>query len=89
MTNIHWIIEKAKEFQKNIYCFIILKPLTVWITTNWKILNEIGIPEHLTCLLRKLYVGQEATVEIGHGTIELVHNWERSMSRLCIVTLLI
>ena len=45
-----------------------LKPLTVWITTNWKILKEMGIPDHLTCLLRKLYAGQEATVRTGHGT---------------------
>ena len=44
------------------------KPLTVWITTNWKILQEIGIPDHLTCLLRNLYAGQEATVRAGHGT---------------------
>ena len=44
------------------------KPLTVWITTNWKILREMGIPDHLTCLLRKLYAGQEATVRTGHGT---------------------
>ena len=44
------------------------KPLTVWITTNWKILKERGIPDHLTCLLRNLYVGQEATVRTGHGT---------------------
>ena len=44
------------------------KPLTVWITTNWKILQEIGIPDHLTCLLRNLYAGQEATVRTGHGT---------------------
>ena len=44
------------------------KPLTVWITTNWKILKEIGIPDHLTCLLRNLYAGQEATVRTGHGT---------------------
>ena len=44
------------------------KPLTVWITTNWKILKEMGIPDHLTCLLRNLYSGQEATVRIGHGT---------------------
>ena len=46
------------------------KPLTVWITTNWKILKEMGIPEHLTCLLRNLYAGQEATVRTGHGTID-------------------
>ena len=65
------------------------KPLTLWIMTKWKILQDMGISDHFICLLRKLYVGQEATVEIGHGTIELVHNWERSMSRLCIVTLLI
>ena len=46
------------------------KPLTVWITTNWKILNEMGILDHLTCLLRNLYSGQEATVRTGHGTID-------------------
>ena len=46
------------------------KPLTVWITTNWKTLKEMGIPEHLTCLLRNLYAGQEATVRTGHGTTD-------------------
>ena len=46
------------------------KPLTVWITTNWKILQEMGIPEHLICLLRNLYAGQEATVRTGHGTTD-------------------
>ena len=46
------------------------KPLTVWITTNWKILKELGIPDHLTCLLRNLYSGQEATVRTGHGTTD-------------------
>ena len=46
------------------------KPLTVWITRNWKILQEMGIPDHLTCLLRNLYAGQEATVRTGHGTID-------------------
>ena len=46
------------------------KPLTVWITTNWKILQEMGIPDHLTCLLRNLYAGQEATVSTGHGTTD-------------------
>ena len=46
------------------------KPLTVWITTNWRILKEMGIPDHLTCLLRNLYAGQEATVRTGHGTID-------------------
>ena len=48
--------------------FTTLKPLTVWITTNWKILKEMGIPDHLTCLLRNLYADQVATVRIGHGT---------------------
>ena len=47
-----------------------LKPLTVWITMNWKILKEMGIPDHLTCLLRNLYEGQEATVRTGHGTTD-------------------
>ena len=47
---------------------ITLKLLTVWITTNWKILREMGIPDHLTCLLRNLYAGKEATVKTGHGT---------------------
>ena len=46
------------------------KPLTVWITANWKILKEMGIPDHPTCLLRNLYAGQEATVRIGHGTMD-------------------
>ena len=46
------------------------KPLTVWITTNWKILQEMGISDHLTCLLRNLYAGQEATVRTGHGTTD-------------------
>ena len=64
------IIEKAREFQKNIYfCFIDLpKPLTVWITPNWTIFKEMGIPDHLTCLLRNLYAGQEAGVRTRHGT---------------------
>ena len=47
-----------------------LKPLTVWITTNWKIIQEMGIPDHFTCLLRNLYAGQEATVRTGHGTTD-------------------
>ena len=76
IANILWIIENSREFQKKIYlCFTDyfsqrLKPLTVWITTNWKILQEMGIPDHLTCLLRNLYAGQEATVRTGHGTMD-------------------
>ena len=70
IANNHWIIEKGREFQKNIYfCSIdYAKPLPVWITTNWKILKEMVISDHLTCLLRNMYAGQEATVRTGHGT---------------------
>ena len=63
------------------------KPLTVWITTDCgKLLKEMGIPDYLTCLLRNLYTGQEATVRTGHGSNRLVPNRERSMSGLYIVT---
>ena len=65
IANIHWIIEKASEFQKNIYfCFIDYVKALDCVDHNklWKILKEMGIPDHLTCLLRNLYVGQEATV---------------------------
>ena len=65
IANIYWMTEKAREFQKN--CFSSIAKAFVWITTNWKILKEMGIPDHLTCLLRKLYAGQEATVRTGHG----------------------
>ena len=70
IANICWIIEKAREFQENIYfCFIDYTKVFVWIT-SWKILQEMGIPEHLTCLLRNLYAGQEATVRTRHGTMD-------------------
>ena len=71
IANIHWIIEKAREFQKNIYfCFIDYAKGFDCVDHNelWKILKEMGIPDHLTCLLRNLYAGQEATVRTGHGT---------------------
>ena len=72
IANMCWIIEKAREFQKNIYfCFIDYTKAFVWITTNQKILKEMGIPDHLTCLLRNLYAGQEATVRTRHWTM----NW--------------
>ena len=62
---------KKQEFQKNTYfCFIDYTKAFVWITTIWKILKEMGIPDHLTCLLRNLYAGQEATVRTGHGTTD-------------------
>ena len=73
ISNIHWIIEKAREFQKNIYlCFIDYTKAFGCVDHNklWKILKEMGIPDHLTCLLRNLYAGQEATVRIGHGTTD-------------------
>ena len=71
IANIHWIIEKAREFQKNIYfCFTHYTKAFVWITTNWKILKEMGIPDHLTRLLRNLNAGQEGTVRTGHGTTD-------------------
>ena len=58
--------------EKSISAFLTMpKPLTVWITINWKILKEMGIPDHPTCLLRNLYAGQEATVRTGHGTTDL------------------
>ena len=65
------------------------KPLTVWITTNWKILKEMGILDHWTYLLRNLCAGQEATVRIGHGTTDWFQIGKGVMSRLYIVTLLI
>ena len=71
IANIHWIIEKSREFQKNIYfCFTDYAKAFVWITSVWKILQGIGRPDHLTCLLRNLYAGQEATVRTGHGTTD-------------------
>ena len=73
IASIHWIIEKEKRNSRKISTSALLimpKPLTVWITTNWKILQEMGIPDHLTCLQRNLYTGQEATVRTGHGTTD-------------------
>ena len=74
IANIHWIIEKARECQKNI-CFIDYTKAFDSVDHNqlWKILQEMGIPDHLTCLLRNLYAGQEATVRTGHGTT----NWSK------------
>ena len=72
IANIHWIIKKAREFQKNI-CFIGYTKAFDHVDHNklWKILQEMGIPDHLTCLLRNLYASQEATARTGHGTIDL------------------
>ena len=73
IANIRWIIEKAIEFQKDIYfCFIDYAKAFDCVDPNklWEILKEIGISDHLTCLLRNLYAGQEATVRTGHGTTD-------------------
>ena len=73
IVNIHWIIKKAREFQENIYfCFIDYAKAFDCVDHKklWKILKEMGIPDHLTCLLRNLYAGQEATVRTGYGTID-------------------
>ena len=88
ISNIHWIIEKPREYQKNIYsCFIDYAKAFDCVDQNkmWKILQQMGIPDHLTFLLRNLYVGQEATVRTGHGTI----NWfqiGKGVRQDCILT---
>ena len=88
IANIRWIVEKAREFHKNV-CFIDYTKAFNSVDHNklWKILKEMEIQDHLTCLLRNPYEDLEATVRTRHGII--VHNWERSRSRLYIVTLLI
>ena len=91
IANIHWIIKKARQFQKNIYfCFIDYAKAFDCVDHNklWKILKEMGIPDHLTCLLRNLYAGQEASQNWTWNN-RLVPNRKRSTSRLYIVTLLI
>ena len=73
IANIRWFIEKAEEFQKNIYfCFIDYSKAFICVDHNklWKILKEMGIPDHLICLLRNLYAGQEARVRTGHVTMD-------------------
>ena len=89
ISNVRWIIKKAREFQKNIY-FIDYAKAFDCVDHNklWKIPKEMRIPDHLTCLLRNLYAGQEAPVKTTWNSRQ-IPNWERSMSRLYIVTLLI
>ena len=73
IANIRWIMEKAREFQKNIYfCFLDYAKAFDCVDHNklWKILQDLGIPDHLTCLLRNLYAGKEATVRTGHETTD-------------------
>ena len=88
IANILWIMEKAKEFQKNIYfCFIDYAKAFDCVDHNklWKILREMGIPDHLTCLLRNLYAGQEATVRTGRGTTDWFQI-ERGVFQGCILS---
>ena len=95
IANIRWIMEKEREFQKNIYfCFIDYAKAFDCVDHNklWKILKEMGIPDRLTCLLRNLYAHQEATVRTGRGATDCfqignISIPNRSMSRLYIVTL--
>ena len=73
IANIQWIVKKPREFQINVYfCFIDYATALDCVHDNrlWKILHEMGLPDHLTCLLRNLYAGQEATVRSGHGTTD-------------------
>ena len=73
IANSCWIMEKAREFQKNIYFYFIDNAKAFDCVDHsklWKLLQEMGIPDHFTCLLRNLYAGQEATVRIGHGTMD-------------------
>ena len=89
IANIRWIIEKAREFQKNIYlCFIHYVKAFDCVDHNklWKILQEMGIPDYLTCLLRNLYACQEATVRTGHGTSDLFQIG-RGVCQGCILSL--
>ena len=92
IANICWFIEKAREFQKNIYfCFVDYAKAFDCVDHHKlrKILKEMGIPDHLIRLVRNLYAGQEATVRTGHGTTDWFQIGERNTSRLYIVILLI
>ena len=91
-ANICWIIEKARKFQKNVYLrFIVYAKASDSADHNklWKSLKEMGIPEHLTCLLRNPYTGEEATVRTLYGTTDWLKIEAGSMTRLFIVTLFI
>ena len=91
IANIHWIIEKAREFQKKYLLLLYWRCQSLWYVDHnklWKILKEMWIPDHLTCLLRNLYAGQEATDRTGHGT----KDWfqiGKGVRQGCIVILLI
>ena len=89
IANIHWIIKKSREFQKNVYfCFIDYAKAFDCVDHNklWKILKEMGIPDHLTCLLRNLYAGQEATVRTGRGTTDWFQIG-KGVCQICVLSL--
>ena len=85
IANIHWIIKKAREFQKNI-CFIDYAKAFDCVDHNqlWKILQEMGIPDHYTCLLRNLHAGQEAPVRTGHVTVDWFQTGKGCISSPCL-----
>ena len=88
-TFIHWITEKSREFQRNIYFYFIFYVKDFDCVDHnklWKILQEMGIPDHLTCLLKNLYAGQEATVRTGHGTADWFQT-QKSVYQGCILSL--
>ena len=88
IANIRWIIKKAREFQKNIYFYFIdYSKAFDCVDHNqlWKILKEMGIPDHVTCLMRNLYAGQEATVRTGHGTTDW-YQIGKGVSQSCILS---
>ena len=90
-ANIHWIIKKAREFQKkekkNYFCFIDYANAFDCVDNNklWTMLKDVGIPDHLTCLLRNLYAGQEATVKTGHGTTDWLQ-MAKGVCQACILS---
>ena len=86
ITNTHWIFEKAREFQRNIcICFIDYAKAFDCVDHNklWKILQEMGIPDHLTCLMRNLYAGQEATIRTGHGSTDWFQTG-KGLTQVCV-----
>ena len=93
IVSIFWIIERSRKFQKNIICCFTdyIEPLAVWIIANWKTLKEMGIPDHLACLLRTLYVGQEATVRTLYETTDWFKIekgvWQGCLSSPCLFNL--
>ena len=86
IANICWIITEASSRRTSTSALLTMpKPLTLWIRANWKILKEMGIPDHLTCLLRNLYAGQEATVRTVHGTTDCFQI-EKGVCQGCILS---